>query len=88
MEFQANNWSDLIALRPLLNAALCFFCRKDPILSTAIVARLAKAGIKAAKPVFVLKECGVEKYSKVTKVGLWNHSSVQIGQKSFAQMIH
>ena len=52
-----SNWSDLIALRPLLHAALHFFCRKDPILSTAIVARLAKEGMKAAKPLFVLKEC-------------------------------
>ena len=34
-----------------------FFCRKDPILSTVIVARPAKAGMKAAKPLFVLKEC-------------------------------
>ena len=53
MEFHANDWSDLIALRPLLSAALCFFRRKDPILSTAIVARLVKAGMKAAKPLFV-----------------------------------
>ena len=58
MEFHANDWSDLIALRPLLSAALRFFCRKDPMLSTAIVARLAKAGIKAVKPLFILKECG------------------------------
>ena len=50
MEFHTNDWSDLIALRPLLNAAL-----QDPILSTAIVARPAKAGMKAAKPLFVLK---------------------------------
>ena len=57
MEFHANNWSDLIALRPLLNAALRFFCRKDPILLTAIVATLAKAGMKAEKPLLVLKEC-------------------------------
>ena len=53
MEFHANDWSDLIALRPLLSAALHFFCRKDSMLSTAIVARPAKAGIKAAKPLFV-----------------------------------
>ena len=57
MEFHANDWSDLIALRPLLSAALHFFGRKDPILSTAKVGRPAKAGIKAAKPLFVLKEC-------------------------------
>ena len=50
MEFHANDWSDLIALRPFLNAALHFFCRKDPMLSTATVARLARAGIKAAMP--------------------------------------
>ena len=88
MEFHANNWSDLIALRPLLNAALCFICRKDPILSTAIVARPAKAGMKAAKPLFVLKSVRVEKYSKILKAGLWNQSSVQFGQKKCAQMIH
>ena len=56
MEFHAYYWSNLIALRPLLSAALCFFLRKDPILLTAIVARLAKAGIKAVKPLYILKE--------------------------------
>ena len=56
MEFHVKGWSDLIALRPLLRASLCFFCRKEPILSTAIVTRLAKAGMKATKPLFVLKE--------------------------------
>ena len=55
MEFHASDWSDLIALRPLLNAVLHFFCRKDPMLSTAIVARLVKAGMKAVIPLFTLK---------------------------------
>ena len=74
MEFHANNWSDLIALRPLLNAALCFFCRKDPILSTAIVDRPAKAGRKAAKPLFVLKEC--EGREVLKKFESWSVESV------------
>ena len=39
---------------PLARAAFLFFCRKEPILSTAIVARLAKAGIKAANPLLAL----------------------------------
>ena len=52
MEFHVKGWSDLIALRPLLRASLCFFCRKEPILSTAIVTRPAKAGMKATKVVF------------------------------------
>ena len=56
MEFHVKGWSNLIALKPLLRASLCFFCRKEPILSTAIVTRLAKAGMKATKPLFVLKE--------------------------------
>ena len=56
MEFHVKGWSDLIALRPLHRASLCFFCRKEPILSTAIVIRPAKAGMKATKPLFVLKE--------------------------------
>ena len=60
MEFHASDWSDLIVLRPLLSAALCFFWRKDPMLSTAIVARPAKAGIKAVKPLFISKECAGE----------------------------
>ena len=54
MEFHTKDWSDLIAMRPLLKAVLHFFWRKDPILSTAIVARPAKAGIKVAKPLFAL----------------------------------
>ena len=56
MEFHVKGWSDLIALRPLLRASLCFFCRKEPILSTAIVTRLGKVGMKATKCLFVLKE--------------------------------
>ena len=56
MEFHVKGWSDFTALRPLLRASLCFFCRKEPILSTAIVTRPAKAGMKATKPLFVLKE--------------------------------
>ena len=56
MEFHVKGWSDLIALRPLCRASLYFFCRKEPILSTAIVTRPAKAGMKATKPLFALKE--------------------------------
>ena len=56
MEFHVKGWSDLIALRLLLRASLCFFCRKEPILSTAIVTRPARAGMKATKPLFILKE--------------------------------
>ena len=56
MEFHASDWSDLIVLRPSFNAVLHFFCRKDPMLSTAIVARPAKAGMKAVIPLFTLKE--------------------------------
>ena len=74
MEFHANDWSDLIALRPLLSAALCFFCRKGPILSTAIVARLAKAGTKAEKLLFILKEHVGEEVLK--KFESWSVESV------------
>ena len=56
MEFHVKGWSGLIALRPLLRASLYFFCRKEPILSTAIVTMLARAGMKATKPLFILKE--------------------------------
>ena len=34
------------------------------MLSTAIVARLAKTGIKAVKPLFILKECAGEEVLK------------------------
>ena len=54
MEFYARDWSDWIAAMPLARAASLFFCRKEPILSTAIEARLAKAGIKAANPLLAL----------------------------------
>ena len=74
MGFHANDWSDLIALRPLLSAALGFFCRKDPILSTAIVAKPAKAGIKAAKPLFILKERAGEEV--LEKFEIWSVESV------------
>ena len=50
------------------------------MLSTAIVARLAKAGIKAAMPLVILKERVDEEVLKNSKVGLWNWFSVQIGQ--------
>ena len=89
MEFHVSNRSDLIAPRPLYNALLRFFCKKDPMLSTAMVARPAKAGMKADKPLFIFKEGGgVEKHPKISKIGPWNRSPVRNGLKSFAQMIH
>ena len=54
MEFHARDWADWIAVMPLTRAAFLFFCRKEPILSTTIVARPTKAGIKAAKPLLAL----------------------------------
>ena len=58
MEFYAKDWSDWIAAMPLAKVAFLFFCRKESILSTAMVARLAIAGIKAANPLLAL--CGYE----------------------------
>ena len=56
MKFHARDWSDWIAAMPLARAAFLFFCRKESILSTAIVARPAKAGIKATSPLLALYE--------------------------------
>ena len=44
------------------------------MLSTAIVARLAKAGIKAVKPLFILKECVGKEVFESSKVGCPNWS--------------
>ena len=44
------------------------------MLSTAIVARPAKAGIKAAMPLFILKECAGEEVLK--KFKSWSMESV------------
>ena len=69
MEFHARDWSDWIAVMPLATAAFLFFCRKEPILSTAIVVKLAKAGIKAASPLLALYgyESGVTFKNLLTK---------------------
>ena len=55
MEFHVKGWSDLIALRPLeLHCA--FSAGKNLYFQLLLVTRPAKAGMKATKPLFTLKE--------------------------------